>query len=91
MIVLIDEDGKRLPLRWTDQDADAQAGIGIVMIVMGARRLDGPTFASMAECGARIECSWPGEHARVARALHWHLLDLPADRLVLKNRNKRKE
>lgn len=80
-IHLINPDGRRERLRWTDQHPLSSFGLGVVTRAKSGIPLDGAAFAAMAAQGARIVCSTDIERRRVAGALAWAALGLPQEAL----------
>jgi hypothetical protein len=81
MIKLISPDGRHERLRWTDHHPMSSYGLGVVLRAKSSIPLDGAAFADLARDGWRIECDSDLERRRVAGALVWAALGLPADAL----------
>jgi len=85
MIRLVSPDGCRERLRWTDQHPLSSYGLGVVLRAKSSIPLDGATFAYLARDGWRIECDTDLERRRVAGALAWAALGLPAEALAVRH------
>jgi len=85
MIHLISPDGRRERLRWTDKHPLSSYGLGVVLRAKSSVPLCGAHFGRLALDGWRIECSTDLELRRVAGALAWAALNLPAEALVVRN------
>jgi len=85
MIRLISPAGRRERLRWTDQHPLSSYGLGVVLRAKSSVPIDGATFAALARDGWRIECDTDLERRRVAGALAWAALGLPAEALVVRH------
>jgi hypothetical protein len=58
-------------------------GLGVVLRAKSSVPIDGAAFAALARDGWRIECNTDLERRRVAGALAWVALGLPAEALVV--------
>jgi hypothetical protein len=85
MIQLISPDGKRQRLRWTDKHPLSRYGLGVVLRAKSNTLIDGATFDALARDGWRIECSDNLDCRRVAGALAWSALGLPAEALAVRH------
>jgi len=83
MIKLISPEGRKERLKWTTKHPLSKYGLGVVLRLESGELLDGATFSAMARDGWRIECSDSLDCRRVAGALAWSALGLPADALTV--------
>ena len=88
MIRLVLPTGEAERLRWTDHHAVSSFGLGVVLRGHSSEVLDGPTFASLVNQGARIECSTDLECRRVAGALGLTMLAESANAIVVEGDSK---
>lgn len=80
MINLIDPQGERRPLKWSDVCLEATRGFGVLRPRHGPP-IEAAYFAELFAEGHRIEVANPNELRRVCAALHGIAFD--ADRITL--------
>lgn len=86
MIRLAFADGRREPLRWTDQHASSSHGLGVLMRRRSSQVFDGAFFAKLVrEQGAWIECGDEREARRCAGALGLAALGLHAEAVIVRS------
>jgi len=85
MIHLISPSGRRERMRWTDKHPLSSYGLGVVLRAKSSVPMDGATFAALVRDGWRIECGTDLERRRVAGALAWAALGLPAESLAVRH------